>query len=183
MFLEWAFSDMGPYDSWGNGSAMRVSPVAHIARDELELLKWAEQASEVTHNHPDAIAGAQAVALVMWMSKNCESPDVIREEIVGRFHYDLDRTVDDIRPDYSFDVSCAGTVPEAIICALEATNYEDAIRNAISIGGDSDTIACIVSGIAEVMYSVPSEIAEQARSYLTSDLIDALDLFDRVKPA
>ena len=179
MFQEWAFSDMGPYNSWGNGSAMRISSVAHIARDERELLTWAEQASEVTHNHPDAIAGAQAVALVMWMSMNDETPGVIREEIAGRFHYDLSRTVDDIRPDYSFDVSCAGTVPEAITCALEAADYEDAIRNAISIGGDSDTIACIVGGIAEVMYGVPPKIAEHARSYLTEDLMAALNQFDR----
>jgi ADP-ribosylglycohydrolase len=181
MFQEWAFSDMGPYNSWGNGSAMRISSVAHIARDERELLVWAEQASEVTHSHPDAIAGAQAVALVMWMAKNNETPQVIRAEIAGRFHYDLSRTVDDIRPGYSFDVSCAGTVPEAITCALEATDYEDAIRNSISIGGDSDTIACIVGGIAEVMFGVPPEIAEHALSYLTEDLKVTLNLFDTVK--
>jgi len=183
MFREWAGSDMGPYNSWGNGSAMRVSPVAHIARDESELLGLAERASAVTHNHPYAIVGAQAVALAIWMAMKGETPDEIRDEVAERFQYDLSRSVDDIRPYYSFDVSCAGTVPEAITCAVEARDYEDAIRNAISIGGDSDTIACITGGIAEVMFGVPDEIAARARSYLTDDLIDALDRFDRAKLA
>ena len=162
---------------------MRVSPVAHIARDESELLVLAERASAVTHNHPCAIVGAQAVALAIWMAMKGETPDEIRDEVAERFQYDLSRSVDDIRPYYSFDVSCAGTVPEAITCAVEARDYEDAIRNAISIGGDSDTIACITGGIAEVMFGVPDEIAARAQSYLTDDLIDALDRFDRAKLA
>ena len=181
MFRQWAWSDMGPYNSWGNGSAMRVSPVAHMASNESELLELAERSSAITHNHPDAVAGAQAVALTMWMAMAGIDASVIRREVADRFNYDLTRSVDEIRPDYSFDVSCAGTVPEAITSALEATDYEDAVRNAISIGGDSDTIACIAGGIAEVMFGVPNEITDQARSYLTDDLIDALDRFDRPK--
>jgi ADP-ribosylglycohydrolase len=117
------------------------------------------------------------------MAMKGETPDEIRDEVAERFQYDLSRSVDDIRPDYTFDVSCAGTVPEAITCAVEARDYEDAVRNAISIGGDSDTIACITGGIAEVMFGVPDEIAARARSYLTDDLIDALDRFDRAKLA
>ncbi len=183
LFREWAGSNMGPYNSWGNGSAMRVSPVAHVARDEAELLELAERSAAVTHNHPNAIAGAQGVALTMWMAMAGTGAAIIRREIADRFDYDLSRSVDEIRPDYSFDVSCAGTVPQAITCALEATDYEDAIRNAISIGGDSDTIACITGGIAEVMFGVPGEIADQARTYLADDLIDALDRFDRFKVA
>jgi ADP-ribosylglycohydrolase len=175
MFRQWAFSDMGPYNSWGNGSAMRVSPVAHVARDEAELMVLAERSSAVTHNHPSAIAGAQAVALTMWMAVAGTEPDTIRCEIADRFGYALSRTVDEIRPDYGFDVSCAGTVPQAITCALEATTFEDAIRNAISIGGDADTLACITGGIAEAMFGLPSEISDTAPGYLTEDLIEIVD--------
>ncbi|MDJ0951001.1 MAG: ADP-ribosylglycohydrolase family protein [Alphaproteobacteria bacterium] len=181
MFFEWAHTDRGPYNSWGNGSAMRVSPVAHLARGETELLELAARSAAVTHDHPDAIAGAQAVALTMWLALAETDASSIRREVAERFGYDLDRSVDEIRPGYAFDVSCAGTVPVAITCALEATGYEDAVRNAISIGGDSDTIACITGGIAEVMFGVPAEIADQAKSYLTGDLLDVLDRFDRIK--
>ena len=117
MFQEWASTDIGPYNSWGNGSAMRVSPVAHVARNQATLLEMAERSSAVTHNHPDAVAGAQAVALTMWMAMAGTDAHVIRREVADRFNYDLSRSVDEIRPDYSFDVSCAGTVPEAITCA------------------------------------------------------------------
>jgi ADP-ribosylglycohydrolase len=177
MFRKWAGSNMGPYNSWGNGSAMRVSPVAHMARDEQELLDLAEQTSVVTHNHPDAVAGAQETALTMWMAKSETDVVVIRKEIADRFDYALSQSVDDIRPSYQFDISCAGTVPQAITCALEGTSYEDAVRNAISIGGDSDTIACITGGIAEMMFGLPEEIAESSRGYLTDDLVEVLDRF------
>ena len=113
----------------------------------------------------------------MWMALAGTDVRTIRQEISGRFAYDLSQTVDEIRPGYRFDVSCAGTAPQAIICALEGTDYEDAIRNAISIGGDSDTIACISGGIAEVMFGIPDEIVDTARGYLTDDLIDVLDRF------
>lgn len=180
MFRQWAFSDTGPYNSWGNGSAMRVSPVAHVARDEAELMELAESSSAVTHNHPSAIAGAQAVALTMWMARAGTEPNSIRHEIGRRFGYDLTRTVDEIRPDYEFDVSSVGTVPQAITCALEATSFEGAIRNAISIGGDADTLACIAGGIAEAMFGVPSGISNAARGYLTEDFIDVVDRFSEL---
>ncbi len=177
MFGQWAMTGGGPYNSWGNGSAMRVSPVAHAARDEDDLLDLARRSSAVTHDHPDAVAGAQAVALAMWLARAGADAAVIRREIASRFGYDLSPTVDDIRPHYRFDVSAAGTVPQAITCALEATDYEDALRNAISIGGDSDTVACITGGIAEVLFGLPDDIAETARRHLTDDLRAVVDQF------
>ncbi len=184
MFQQWAMGGGGPYDSWGNGSAMRVSPVAHAARDERDLLDLAARSSAVTHDHPDAIAGAQAVALAMWLARAGADAAAIRREVAARFGYDLSPSVDEIRPHYRFDVSAAGTVPQAITCALEATGYEDALRNAISIGGDSDTLACIAGGIAELLFGLPDDIAETARRHLTDDLLAVVDRFsDAVKTA
>ena len=178
MFMRWAKEwDRKPYDSWGNGSAMRVSPVAHFATDEAAALQLAEASSAVTHSHPHGIAGAQATALTMWMAKEGVDTATIRQEITDRFGYDLSQNVDEIRGWYTFDVSCAGTVPQAITCALEAADYEDAIRNAVSIGGDSDTIACITGGIAEALFGLPEEIGRSAKTYLTDDLVDVVDRF------
>jgi len=178
MFRRWAKQwQREPYGSYGNGSAMRVSPVAHFARDEADALALAEKSAAVTHSHRDAIAGAQAVAWVMWAASEGASAVSIRAEVSRRFGYDLSQSVDQIRDWYSFDVTCAGTVPPAIVCALEATDYEDAIRNAVSIGGDTDTIACITGGIAEVMFGLPQQIGAEARSYLTDDLVRVLDRF------
>lgn len=177
-FQRWGLSStMKPYGSWGNGAAMRVSPVAHVARDEQEALDLAEQTAVVSHNHPDAVTGAQATVLTMWMAKARVPAADIRQEMEDRFGYDLSQSVDEIRPWYKFDIRCSGTVPPAIVCALEATDYEDAVRNAISIGGDSDTLACITGGIAEVMFGVPEKIAEKARSYLGDDLLGVVDRF------
>ncbi len=170
-------TEMGPYGSWGNGSAMRISPVAHIARDETELLRLAERLSAVTHSHPEAIVGAQAAALTIWRVKSGMPIPEVREETSDRFGYDLSQAVDEIRSWTRFDVSCRGTVPQAITCALEASDFEDAVRNAISIGGDSDTIGCMTGGIAEVMFGVPDGIAETALAYLSDDLTDAFDRF------
>ena len=178
MFKRWAASGGGePYNSYGNGSAMRVSPVAHFAADEREVLTLAEKSAAVTHNHPDGIAGAQATALTMWMAVENVDAATIRREITERFDYDLSQDVDEIREWYKFDVSSAGTVPQAITCALEANNYEDAIRNAVSIGGDTDTVACIAGGIAEVLFGMPEEIRTKARTYLPDDMIEVVDQF------
>ncbi|MDP6430236.1 MAG: ADP-ribosylglycohydrolase family protein, partial [Rhodospirillales bacterium] len=182
MFRQWAMWDAGPYNSWGNGSAMRVSPVAHLAGSEAEALELAQRSAAVSHNHPEGVKGAQAVALAIWMAKSGAEPGDISGEISARFDYDLGRSVDDIRPGYEFDVSCAGSVPEAIICALQAADYEDAVRNAVSIGGDSDTIACIAGGIAEALFGVPADIAEATRGYLTDDLTAQLDRFKSAVP-
>ncbi len=175
MFRDWANQwERKPYNSWGNGSAMRVSPVAHYARDEREVLALAERSSAVTHSHPDGIVGAQATALTMWMSKEGADAPTMRKAITDRFDYDLSQTVDEIREWYKFDVSCAGTVPQAITCALEATSFEDAIRNAISIGGDSDTVACITGGIAEVMFGVPEDIIDKTMAYVPEDFLEVM---------
>ena len=181
MFRDWANQlERKPYNSWGNGSAMRVSPVAHFAKDEGEVLALAEKSAAVTHSHPDGIAGAQATALTMWMAREGANADAIRQMIIDRFDYDLSQSVEEIREWYKFDVSSAGTVPQAITCALEARGYEDAIRNAVSIGGDTDTIACITGGIAEVMFRMPEEIKTTARAYLPDDMIEVVDQFSEI---
>jgi ADP-ribosyl-[dinitrogen reductase] hydrolase len=166
-----------PYDSYGNGSAMRVSPVGWLAKDMEQVLRLAKASAEVTHNHPEGIKGAQATAMAIWLAREGAMGPQIRQAITTFADYDLSESVDEIRERYSFDPSCQGTVPQAIICALEATSFEDAIRNAVSIGGDSDTIAAITGSIAEAMFGIPGEIVEHVRSYLPNDMIEVLDRF------
>ena len=157
-FSRWFREDgAGPYDSFGNGSAMRVSPVAWYADTLDEALAEAEASAIVTHNHPEGIRGAQATALCIFLARQGESKAVIRQEVTTRFGYDLARSIDALRPHYRFDVTCQGSVPESIICFLEATDYEDAIRNAISLGGDADTMACIAGSIAEAFFGEVSD--------------------------
>lgn len=167
-----------PYNSFGNGSSMRVSPVAW-AFDSLEtVLEEAEKSAAVTHNHPEGIKGAQAVALAIFLARNKESKESIKQEITTRFNYDLERKLDDIRPNYRFDVSCQGSVPESIIAFLESNDFEDAIRKAVSIGGDSDTIACISGSIAEAFYSgIPDNIKKEATERLTEPMIQVINKF------
>jgi ADP-ribosylglycohydrolase len=184
MFLQWALTPgMGPYGSWGNGAAMRVSAIAHLAGDETEALELAARTAAVSHDHPDAVAGAQAVVLAMWLARRGRDPTTIRATIESRFAYDLGHTVDQIRPGYAFDVSCKGTVPPALVAALEARDYENAVRNAVSLGGDSDTLACITGGLAEVLHGLPAYIAGEARRRLTPDLLAVLDRLDRALQA
>lgn len=167
-----------PYNSWGNGSAMRVSPVGYAFDSVEEVLAEAERSAAVTHNHSEGIKGAQATALSVLLGRQGATQEEIRQEITDRFDYDLNRTLDEIRPGYRFDVSCQGSVPEAIIAFLESTSFEDAIRKAISIGGDSDTIACITGGIAEAFYGgVLEKIAIKGRSYLPQEFLDIVDEF------
>ena len=171
-FRGWLDSpDPKPYNSWGNGSAMRVSPVGFAFESVEDVLREAKRSAEFTHDHPEGIKGAQATALAVFLARTEWDKDLIRNEITTRFGYDLDRSVDEIRPGYGFDESCQRTVPEAIIAFLESESYEDAIRNAISLGGDSDTLACIAGGIAEAFYGpVPAVITEQVRGILPADL-------------
>ena len=144
LFYNWLFSDHGePYNSWGNGSAMRVSPVGFAFESIDDVLAEAAKTAAVTHNHPHGIAGAQAIALSVFMARKGLEKQDIKKEITHRFGYDLDRTVAEIRPAYRFDVTCMGSVPEAIIAFLESADFEDAIRLAVSLGGDSDTLACM----------------------------------------
>jgi ADP-ribosylglycohydrolase len=151
---------------------MRVSPVGFAFSTEAEVLRHAEQTASVTHNHPEGIKGAQATAMAVFLARRGASKDELRSEISGRFGYDLSATVVDIRPRYSFDVSCQGTVPQAVICFLDSDSYEDAVRNAVSLGGDSDTLACIAGGIAEAFYGdVPAHVAEKVHELLPGDLL------------
>lgn len=178
-FRAWLRSaDNQPYNSWGNGSAMRVSPIGFAFSDQEEVLRQARLSAEVTHNHPEGVKGAQAVALAVYLARTRRDKAVLREEVTRLFGYDLDRTLDSIRPSYAFDVSCQGSVPEAIIALLESDSYEDAIRNAVSLGGDSDTIACIAGGIAEAFYGgVPPHITRVVRETLTDDLWNVVEAF------
>jgi ADP-ribosylglycohydrolase len=178
-FIHWLHSpDAGPYNSWGNGSAMRVSPVGFAFTTEKEVLSQAKATAEITHNHPEGVKGAQATALAVFLARTGNDKEFIRSRIASQFDYDLDRTVEDIRPTYSFDVSCQGTVPEAIVAFLDSRSYEDAVRNAISLGGDSDTLACITGGIAEAFYGgVPQEVRDKVRELLTPDLWSVTEAF------
>lgn len=178
-FSQWIWAeDPQPYKSWGNGSAMRVSPVGFAFDTVEEVLAEAERSAAVTHNHPEGIKGAQSTALAILLSRQGASLVEIREEMSVRFGYDFDRSLDEIRPGYTFDVSCQGSVPEAIIAFLESKGYEDAIRKAISLGGDSDTIGCIAGGIAEAFYGgVPEDIAERGKSFLPDEFLQTLEDF------
>lgn len=168
-----------PYNSFGNGSAMRVSPVGFAFHTEDEVLEWAKRSAEVTHNHPEGIKGAQATALAVFLARTGASKETIREAITECFGYNLDRTVDQIRPGYSFDVSCQGSVPESIIAFLDSTSWEDAVKNAVSLGGDADTMACIAGGIAQAFYKkIPESIAADVHRKLPKDLRDVLDRFN-----
>jgi ADP-ribosylglycohydrolase len=171
-FRGWLRSpDPKPYNSFGNGSAMSVSPVGFAFGTEDDVLREASRSAEITHNHPEGVKGAQATALAVFLARMEKDKGLIRSEIASRFRYDLGRTVDGIRPGYGFDETCQGTVPEAIIAFLDSTSYEDAIRNAISLGGDADTLACITGGIAEAFYGpVPFEIRRKVKEILTPEL-------------
>jgi ADP-ribosylglycohydrolase len=167
-----------PYNSFGNGSAMRVSPVGFAYDTEADVLHHAERSAAVTHNHPEGIKGAQATALAIFLARQGADKETIRTEIAGRFGYDINRTVDEIRPGYRFDVSCQGSVPESIVAFLDATDYVDAVKNAISLGGDADTMACIAGGIAQAFYrKIPPEIVARALERLTPDLRTVVDRF------
>lgn len=171
--------DAGPYNSWGNGSAMRASPIGFAFDSVDEVLAQAKQSAEVTHNHPEGVKGAQATALAVYLGRTGKSKEQIKEEVQMRFGYNLDRTLDEIRPGYQFDVSCQGTVPEAIIAFLESEDFEDAIRKAISLGGDSDTLACITGGIAQAYYKeIPPEIVNEVQNRLPAELLDIVNRFN-----
>jgi len=171
-FLEWLHSARAhPYGSWGNGSAMRVSPVGCAFLGEEEVLWQARLSAEITHNHPEGIKGAQATALGVYLARIGSTKDEIRTAIEDRFGYALNSTVEAIRPTYLFDVSCQGSVPQAIICFLDSDSWEDAVRNAVSLGGDSDTMACIAGGLAEAFYGgVPEAIRARVEATLPADL-------------
>lgn len=179
MFREWAERKRRtPYNSFGNGSAMRVSPVGFAFETIDDVLLWAERSSAVTHNHPEGIRGAQAAGAAIYYARRIKDRDQIKELLESQFGYNLSTSLDQIRPAYCFDGTCQGTVPQAIIAFLESTSYEDAIRNAISLGGDADTLACIAGGIAEAYYGdIPQDIAVDAKQLLDPKLTAVIHRF------
>lgn len=178
-FWQWVESgSRDPYYSWGNGSAMRVSAVGWAFDTLDEVLAEAAKSAAVTHNHPEGIKGAQAAAAAIFLARQGEAKAGIKSFIEERFAYDLNRSIQTIRPGYSFDESCQGTVPEAIVAVLDSASYENAVRLAISLGGDSDTLACIAGGIAEAFYGgVPKEIAKNAKARLDDGLLKTVKSF------
>jgi len=178
-FFHWASEGRrDPYNSFGNGSAMRVSAVGHAFGSLDEVLRHAARSAEVTHNHPEGVKGAQATAAAIFLARQGHAKREIKTAIEQLFGYDLDRRLDDIRPTYGFDETCQGTVPQAIVAFLESADYEDAVRKAISLGGDADTLACIAGGIAEAHYGgVPAGIAERTLAILDDRLRAILDQF------
>jgi ADP-ribosylglycohydrolase len=171
-FHVWAQSSQPkPYGSYGNGSAMRVSPVGFAFHDLQTVLAEAKRSADVTHDHPEGIKGAQAIAAAVYLGRSKRSKEGIRAYIERTFEYDLGQSLDDIRLGYEFDVTCQGTVPAAMRSFLEADDFEDAVRNAVSLGGDSDTLACIAGSIAEAYYGgVPSFIEKEALDRLDTGL-------------
>lgn len=171
-FYSWAGSqNPAPYNSYGNGAAMRISPAGFAYNDLDEVLKKAKEFTEITHNHPEGIKGAQAAASAVFMARTGSKKTEIKDYIESTFEYDLGRHIDEIRPHYHFDISCQGTVPEAIRAFLDSTDFEDAVRNAVSLGGDSDTLACITGAIAQAYYrGVPEAITVKVYEILDDRL-------------
>jgi ADP-ribosylglycohydrolase len=185
-FRDWmAEKDPQPYGSFGNGSAMRVSPVAWFHDDMEGVLKAARETASVTHNHPEGVKGAQATAAAILLARQGADKLEIKSFVEKTFEYNLNREIKDIRPGYQFDSSCAGSVPEAIIAFLESVSYEDTVRTAISLGGDTDTQAAIAGSIAEAYYGgVPQELKDKAMTFLTKDIADVALRFHKeyIKP-
>ncbi len=182
-FLRWLISpESEPYNSYGNGSGMRVSPVGWFFQTLEETLAEAANSAICTHNHPEGIKGAQAIASSIFLARTGKSKEEIRSFIEQEFQYDLNRTIDEIRPHYTFKVICQKSVPESIIAFLDSTDYVNAVRLAISLGGDSDTQGCMAGAIAEAFYkSVPTDIVEQARERLPKEMLAIVDEFEQYK--
>jgi ADP-ribosylglycohydrolase len=182
-FRRWAESDdREPYNSWGNGSAMRVSSVGHAYDVLHEVLLRARWTAEVTHNHPEGVKGAQATAAAVFLARTGSSKEAIRESIERKFSYDLSRRLDDLRPTFDFDVSCKGTVPPALLAFLESNDYEHAVRLAVSLGGDTDTLAAIAGGVAGAFYGVPDAIRAEALARLDDRLRGVVAEFEARYP-
>lgn len=170
--------EVAPYDSCGNGSAMRVGPVGWAFDTEAEVLDAARRSAEVTHNHPEGIKGAQATALCVFMARTGTTKKQIRERVTELFGYDLHFSCDDIRSTYGWGATCQDTVPQAIVAFLDGTDFEDCVRNAISIGGDSDTLGCITGSIAEAFYPIDGKVAHEALHRLPQPLKQVVQDFE-----
>ncbi len=172
MFSRWVFSgDPQPYHSFGNGAAMRVSPCGFIAKTEEEARELSLMVTRVTHDHPEGLKGAEAVTLAVFMARQGAGKAEIRRRM-ARDYYALDFTLDSIRPGYRFNETCQETVPQALAAFLESDSFEDCVRNAVSLGGDSDTLAAIACAVAQAHYGVPPELKEKALGYLDRELLD-----------
>ena len=177
-FGMWIFLDgHAPYNSFGNGAAMRVSPVSYAAKDISEVKYLSRLVTEITHNHPEGLKGAEATAVCTWMALHGYSKQQILD-CVSTQYYDISFSLDEIRPTYSFNEACQNTVPQAIVAFRESVDFEDAIKNAISLGGDSDTLACITGAIAGAFYGVPGQIREKVLSLLDMRLTSILNQFE-----
>ena len=183
-FSGWLHSkDPQPYNSWGNGSAMRVAAVAWLYDDLDTVRRMARVSADVTHNHPEGIKGAEATAAAIFLGRTGHSKAEIKNYIETEFHYDLSRTCDEIRPAYHHVESCQETVPEAITAFLEGDSFVDVIRTAVSLGGDCDTLTCIAGSIAEGFYGVPESLKQECRNRLTKELRAILDRFENLREA
>ena len=177
-FSGWLRScDPQPYNSWGNGSAMRVSPVGGLFDSMERTREVARWSAEVTHNHPEGVKGAEATAAAIFMARNGAGKAEIRDYVTANFGYDLSRTCDEIRPGYHHVESCMETVPEAIIAFLEGKDFEDAVRTAVSLGGDCDTLTCITGSIAEAFFGIPGEMVREVERRLDEEMLQVLERF------
>jgi ADP-ribosyl-[dinitrogen reductase] hydrolase len=178
-FIDWlaAPTVQPPYNSYGNGGAMRVSPAAFLATTLDECLAMATRVTEITHDHPEGMKGALATAHAIWLARQQHGATQIRAEISRVYGYDLSRSVEAIRAVHQYNETAAGCVPEALTCALEATDFEDAIRNAVSLGGDADTLAAIAGGVAEARFGLPEEIGIQAWHYVPETMREVVIAF------
>ncbi len=180
-FKKWMSGEiMGPYNSWGNGGAMRVSPVGWLYNDLESVRRVARETAAVTHNHPEGMKGAEAVATAIFLARQGGGKEDLRQFLKQEFGYRLDRTIEEIRPDYRFDVSAAGSVPESIIAFLDSNDLLHAIRLAVSLGGDTDTQAAIAGSIAEAFYGpLPAPVEEVVHAFLPAEFIDVIGTFQR----
>jgi len=181
-FRQWMWHESPePYNSFGNGAAMRVSPAAFLNRDDLDdALADSDRVTAVTHDHPEGMKGARATVHATWLALNGEDPAAIRATVAAEYEYDLSLTVDEIRPGYAYNETCQRCVPESITCALESDSFEDAIRNAVSLGGDSDTLAAIAGPIAEALHGIPSGMKAVARERYLADAGDIVALIEEM---
>ena len=180
-FVQWIVSsNPQPYGSFGNGSAMRVSPVGYYAQTLDEALELAKISAEVTHNHPEGIKGAQATAAAIFLARQGKAKQEISKYVAETFNYDLSRTLEQIRPDYTFDETCQLTVPEAITCYMEGKDYEDVVRLAVSLAADADTLAAIAGSIASATMDVPNEISQRVISLLSEEFCTLLLRFNEM---
>lgn len=182
MFGQWIHNNSPkPYNSYGNGAGMRVSPAAFLNRDNLEdALAASDKVTEITHNHPEGMKGARATTHAIWLAFQGKDPKEIRKVITTEYDYDLSMSVDEIRPDYCFNEICQGTVPQAITCTLESDSFEDAVRNAVSLGGDADTLGAIAGPIAEAIHGIPVEFIDQTKDEYLAEAPDILEIIQEL---